>query len=75
MADIAIILALVILNALIMGAFQRWRGPRAKRGTLRQASRRPLMHYPIHPSPGTGAWSLVPESKDCAEIRPAGIDW
>jgi hypothetical protein len=59
MADIAIVLALVILNALGRAAFGRWRSARGRAPTARNAvqhrraatGRRPALLYPLHPSP------------------------
>jgi len=67
MLDLAIVLALVVLNALAQAAFVRWRNaPKTRRA--RQSVRR--VAYPTHPSPG---FAEVPEH--AVAVRPVGIDW
>ena len=68
MLDLAIVLALVVLNALVQSAYVRWRRtPKQRRARVAQ---RRAISYPSHPSPG---WADLPEH--AVAIRPVGIDW
>jgi hypothetical protein len=68
MLDLAIVLGLIVLNALAHAAYMRWRhAPKTRR--TRPALTRSGLGYPTHPSPGLAA---APEH---AGIRPVGIDW
>jgi hypothetical protein len=68
MLDLAIVLALIVLNAFAHSAYVRWRRAPKSRRAKQPAARRGLA-YPTHPSPGLIA---TPEH---AAIRPVGIDW
>jgi hypothetical protein len=68
MLDLAIVLALVVLNALAHSAYVQWRKTPKVRGVRHSLTRNGLA-YPTHPSPSLAA---VPEH---AAIRPIGIDW
>jgi hypothetical protein len=73
MADLAIVLALVVLNALAQASYVRWRRRhRGKRPAARPvaAGSRPGFAYPMHPSLG-----LAELSEHAITVRPAGIDW
>ncbi|HVY97859.1 MAG TPA: hypothetical protein VHA35_00055 [Dongiaceae bacterium] len=70
MADLLIILALVVLNALAHASYVRWRGRRRHRPALRRAGAPRGFAYPVHPSP-----SLACAPEHAAAVRPAGIDW
>jgi len=68
MLDLAIVLALVVLNAVLQSAYVRWRkAPKARR--VRVTQRRALA-YPIHPSP-----SLLDVPEHAIAVRPIGVDW
>ena len=68
MLDLAIVLGLVVLNALAHSAYIRWRkAPKTRRSS--RAMQQSALVYPTHPSPGFVA---PPEH---AAIRPVGIDW
>jgi hypothetical protein len=67
MLDLAIVLVLVVLNALAHSAYVRWHRARKPR-PIRPTAQRGLS-YPTHPSPGFVA---PPEH---VAIRPVGIDW
>ena len=68
MLDLAIVLGLVVLNALAHSAYVRWRrAPKTSRVPGRARHRN--LAYPTHPSPG---FAEVPEH--AVVIRSAGID-
>ena len=69
MLDLAIVLGLVVLNALAHSAYVRWRNAPKTRHVEPAAARRNLV-YPTHPSPG---FAEVPEH--AVAVRPVGIDW
>jgi hypothetical protein len=70
MLDLAILLALVVLNALAHSAYVRWRSGAPKRRRAAPAASRRALAYPTHPSPG-----FAEVSEHAAAIRPIGIDW
>lgn len=68
MLDLALVLGLVVLNALVHAAYVRWRkAPKPRRAKRMQ---RRTFSYPTHPSPG---FAEVPEH--AVAVRPVGIDW
>jgi hypothetical protein len=69
MLDLAIVLALVVLNALAHSAYVRWRNAPKPRRAKRPVQRRGLC-YPTHPSPG---FADMPEH--AIAVRPVGVDW
>jgi len=75
MAELAVILTLIVLNALAQSAYARWRTSRRARHAPRPATRRPGAIYPLHPSPVAGSFGMESLPEHAASIRPAGIDW
>jgi len=69
MLDLAIVLALVVLNALAHAAYIRSRNTSKPRRAKRAVQRRGLA-YPTHPSPG---FADMPEH--AVAVRPVGVDW
>ena len=69
MLDLAIVLGLIVLNALVHSAYVRWRNAPKTRRVPGRVGRRNLA-YPIHPSPG---FTDMPEH--AIAVRPAGMDW
>jgi hypothetical protein len=70
MLDLAIVLVLIVLNALAHSAYIRWRRQRRRPHVVRRAARLRGFTYPTHPSPG---FACPPEH--AIAVRPAGIDW
>jgi len=69
MLDLAIVLGLVVLNALAHSAYVRRRNaPKTRR--IPAIGQRRNLAYPIHPSPG---FADAPER--AAAVRPIGVDW
>jgi hypothetical protein len=72
MVDLAIILTLVVSNAVAHSTYVRWSRNRGKRGGLKRAAAPRSLAYPTHPSPGfTPGFTSAPEHA----VRPVGIDW
>jgi hypothetical protein len=76
MVDLAIILTLVVSNAMAHSAYVRWRRKRGKRDVLKRVAAPRSLAYPTHPSPGfavgfTPGFTSAPEHA----VRPVGIDW
>jgi hypothetical protein len=69
MLDLAIVVALVVLNAVAHSAYIRWRNTPKGRGARGGTKRRGAV-YPTHPSPG-----LADLSEQAVAVRPIGIDW
>lgn len=69
MADLLIVVALVVANALAHSAYVRWRGLRRPRAVRRFAMPVGVV-YPTHPSPGVAS---VPDHAIAVGLN--GIDW
>jgi hypothetical protein len=74
MVDLAIVLALVVSNALAHAAYVRWRRKSPARRTVKRRSAPRAFTYPTHPSPGFAA-GLTEMPEHAIAVRPAGIDW
>ena len=68
MLDLAIVLALVVLNAVLHSAYIRWR--RAPKARRTRTTQRRVLSYPTHPSP-----SLLDVPEHAVAARPIGVDW
>ena len=75
MAELAVLLALIVLNALGQSAFSRWRSQRRPKPSGRAAQPKSAPSYPLHPSPVGAAFGVDLAPEHAAHIRPAGIDW
>ena len=74
MVDLAIVLALVVVNALSHSAYVRWRSDRGGRRAVKRVATPRGFVYPTHPSPGF-APSVEAMPEHAIAVRTAGIDW